>query len=263
MNPSATKKSPYERYTGQEPNIIKRIVTNTTQFFSEKPEIELTPEFESGQDSTIMIRERARGSKLEGAFKKRKGTLLENSNHTITFLPAGRTASRIISKRDLGHIPNDKPCCSKWPIRNAERKQTTQVREQIIEERSEPLLERNQQHENEQPIENEMNEIANQKETPSKEPIKGQTAKQKLNILKKRAKQQQQKNKMKREKTWLKQLDTILSESDSEEEQKREEETNGEEEEEKVTTEEDPKTDQQQRRGDKETNPISSGITLW
>ena len=103
----------------------------------------------------------------------------------------------------MGHNPDDKPCCSKWPIRNAERKQTTQAPEQTIEERSEPPLERNQQHENEQPIENEMPseresttevEIANQKETPTKEPIKGQTAKHKLNILKKRAKQQQQKN---------------------------------------------------------------------
>ena len=94
----------------------------------------------------------------------------------------------------MGHNPVDKPCCYKWPIRNAERKQTTQVREQIIEERSEPPLERNQQHKKEQPIENEMPserelttevKIANQKETPTKEPIKGQTAKQKLNILKK------------------------------------------------------------------------------
>ena len=61
---------------------------------------------------------------------------------------------------------------------------------------------------------------------------------------------------MKQEKTWLKQLDTILSESDSEEEQKRgeEETTGGEEEEEKVTTEETPKTDQQQRRGERQRN---------
>ena len=73
LNPSATNKSPYERYTSQEANTIKRIVTNTTQFFSEKPEIELTPDdSESGQDSTIMTRERARGSKLERAFRKEK-----------------------------------------------------------------------------------------------------------------------------------------------------------------------------------------------
>ena len=126
MNPSATKKLPYERYTGQEPNTIKRIITNTNQFFSEKPEFELTADdFESGQDSTIMIRERARGSKNEGAFKERKGTLLEHRNHTITFLPAGRLASKIISKRDRGRNPDDQPCCSKWPIRNTHaRKQT-------------------------------------------------------------------------------------------------------------------------------------------
>ena len=126
MNPSATKKSPYEQNTGQEPNKIKRIITNTNQFFSEKPEIELTADdFESGQDSTMMVRERARGSNLEGAFKKRKGTLLEHSNHTITFLPAGRTASTLISKRDLGHNPDDQPCCTKGIIRNTHARQQT------------------------------------------------------------------------------------------------------------------------------------------
>ena len=180
MNPSATKKSPYERYTGQEPNTIKRIKPNTNQFFSEKPEFELTvDDFESGQDSTIMIRERARGSKLEGAFKKRKGTLLEHSNHTITFQPAGRTASTIFSKRDLGHNPDDQPCCSKWPIRN------TPARKQTSEEENETPTELNQQIENEMPTEREMTnerKTTNQSEPRLPGPIKNQTAQQKLKL---------------------------------------------------------------------------------
>ena len=73
MNPSATKKPPYDRYTEQEPNTIKRILTNKNRFISEQPEFELSGNnFESGQDSTIMVRERSRGSKLEGTFKNRK-----------------------------------------------------------------------------------------------------------------------------------------------------------------------------------------------
>ena len=77
MNPSARRRSPYECYTGQEPNTIKRLETNKKQFISETPEVELAGEdFESGQDSTIMVRERTRRSKLEGAFKKRKGLSL-------------------------------------------------------------------------------------------------------------------------------------------------------------------------------------------
>ena len=59
-----------------------------------------------------MVRERTRGTKLEGAYKKKKGVLLEQSNHTITFLPAGRIQPTIISKRDVANNTN-KPCCSR------------------------------------------------------------------------------------------------------------------------------------------------------
>ena len=153
-------------------------------------------------------------------------TTMTGSNHTITFLPAGRTASTIISKRDLGHNPDDQPCCSKWPIRN------TQARKQTSEEENETPIELNQQIENEQPKKNEMpteremtneGETTNQSEPPPPGPIKNQTAKQNLKQLKKKAKQQQQKNKLKREKAWLKQLDTIISESNGEEEPSNEE----------------------------------------
>ena len=51
MKPSAKKKSLYERYTGKEPNTIKRIITNTGWKISESPELKLDDEdFESGQD---------------------------------------------------------------------------------------------------------------------------------------------------------------------------------------------------------------------
>ena len=111
MNPSANNKSPYERYTGREPNTIKRISTYTSWLISEAPAFG-EEGFESGQDSTIIVRERARGAKLEGAYKKRKGDLLEQSNHKIlTFLPAGGTQSTKISKRDVGRL-GQQPCCS-------------------------------------------------------------------------------------------------------------------------------------------------------
>ena len=69
MNLSAKRRSPYECYTGQEANTIKGLVTNKSQFISETSEVELTGEdFESGQDSSIMVRERTPALKLEGAF---------------------------------------------------------------------------------------------------------------------------------------------------------------------------------------------------
>ena len=38
---------------------------------------------------------------------------MEQSNHTITFLPAGRSQATIISKRYVGNW-DQQPCCSKW-----------------------------------------------------------------------------------------------------------------------------------------------------
>ena len=87
--------------------------------FADTSDIKLTEtDFESGQDSAILVRERTRGSKLEGAYKKKKGTLLEETEHTVTFLSAGKGKATIMSKRDImlgtmiGHDQFE-PCCSK------------------------------------------------------------------------------------------------------------------------------------------------------
>ena len=87
--------------------------------FSDTSDIKLTEtDFESGQDSAILVRERTRGSKLEGAYKKKKGTLLEETEHTVTFLSAGKGEATIMSKRDImlgtmiGHDQLE-PCCFK------------------------------------------------------------------------------------------------------------------------------------------------------
>ena len=61
---------------------------------------------------TIVVREKTRVPKLEGAFKKRKGTLFEHNNRTITFFPAGRTQATVIFKRDIEY-DDQQPCCSK------------------------------------------------------------------------------------------------------------------------------------------------------
>ena len=112
--PTINKKLAYKRYTVHEPNTIKRVLTNTDKPISETQAFVLRKEdFESGQDSSVLMRRRSRGTKLEAAYKKRKGVLLENSNHTITFLPAGRSHSTIISKRDIGRDVSNQPSCSK------------------------------------------------------------------------------------------------------------------------------------------------------
>ena len=109
----------YERHTGREANTIKRKITNSDRTIPYNPAFPLDKgDFESGQDSAILVRERSGGTKLEGAYQKRKGVLMEQSNHIITFVAAGRSQSTIISKRDIGNV-DQQPCCSKWLVKAA------------------------------------------------------------------------------------------------------------------------------------------------
>ena len=55
----ATRKSPYEQHTGKEPNTIKKLFTTLGKPISDVPEFKLTEtDFDSGQDSTILVKER-------------------------------------------------------------------------------------------------------------------------------------------------------------------------------------------------------------
>ena len=67
---STKGKSAYEKYTGKESNTIKKLVVNSFRNISYQPQSVIhfsDTDFVSGQDSTIMVRERTRGTKLEGA----------------------------------------------------------------------------------------------------------------------------------------------------------------------------------------------------
>ena len=65
------------------------------------PRIEIEPEdFSEEADSTILVRERVRGTKLEGAFKKVEGQIVGESAHTITIPP--KTGKQVVySKGDV------------------------------------------------------------------------------------------------------------------------------------------------------------------
>ena len=80
-------------------------------------------DIESGQDSTILVRERTRKTKLRPAFAKRHGKILSSTPHTISFLPAGRSSAVTLSKRDvayqragnihpIGDLVHPGTCCS-------------------------------------------------------------------------------------------------------------------------------------------------------
>ena len=94
------KKSAFERQNGRKPNTEKSRMIEKC-ILDQDPQIEIEPEdFSEEADSTILVRERVRGTKLEGAFKKVKGQIVGESTHTITILP--KTGKQIVySKRDV------------------------------------------------------------------------------------------------------------------------------------------------------------------
>ena len=107
-------KSAFEEQNGRKPNTLKsRKIENC---ISEKdPKINLEPEdFSDEADSTMLVRERVRGTNLEGSFKRVKGKIVGQSGHTITVLPKGQKGETVYSKRDMA-INKNLPSSSKMP----------------------------------------------------------------------------------------------------------------------------------------------------
>ena len=88
----ADNKSAFEKQMGRTPNTLKSAMIRKC-ILEEDPKLQIEPEdFSEEADSTILVRERVRGTKLEGNFKKMKGKVTAESEHTITIQPkAGKT----------------------------------------------------------------------------------------------------------------------------------------------------------------------------
>ena len=100
-------KSPFEKQFGREPNTVKgNIVTELVNKGKDVSEQEPgfnfeKSDFEEEVDSTILVRERVRGSKLEPVFQTKRGRILDESEHNLTFLPEGKKKPTKWSKRDI------------------------------------------------------------------------------------------------------------------------------------------------------------------
>ena len=96
-------KSPFEKLYGQEPNTVKSNIINKIKNVSENdPKVEFTQsDFEEEVDSTILVRERTKCSKLEGQYRRKTGKVIKGSAHTITFLPKNSKKEVVYSKRDV------------------------------------------------------------------------------------------------------------------------------------------------------------------
>ena len=96
-------KSPFEKNFGQAPNTIKSILVSRSKFVSETDQQlrSTSSDFQEDVDSAILVRERTRGSKLEGVFKKKSGRVLGESKHTLKWIPEGKQKAVILYKREV------------------------------------------------------------------------------------------------------------------------------------------------------------------
>ena len=76
-------------------------------FLEKDPQLQIEPEdFSEEADSTILVRERVKDTKLEGNFKKVKGQIVSQSGKTISVLPKSGKQT-IYSKRDVAKLGQD------------------------------------------------------------------------------------------------------------------------------------------------------------
>ena len=88
-------------------------------------------DFPGEQDSDILVRERARGTKLDGLYKKKKGVITKETDHTITVSGKKRRPT-IYSKRDIvkaitneAHTASNQEATTSQPTANAQRERQT------------------------------------------------------------------------------------------------------------------------------------------
>ena len=143
-------KSAFERLKNHKPNTPKSTMVNN--FISDQdPNLQIEEsDFSPDVDSTVLIQEKIRGSKLERIFAKTKARIMSESKHTITVMP-DKGNPEILSKRDMRYkrhkvtkrakppSEEDLPHCSKVAIgtRMLEGKRTLRQASSSSEEEEE------------------------------------------------------------------------------------------------------------------------------
>ena len=100
--------SPLEKVFGQKPNTVKNLIIEKPKPCLENDKtLQLSPEeFPRDYDSTVFMRNKTRNTKLEGQFSKKKGNIVQETEHTVTMsTPRGR---QVISKRDIVKVKKTK-----------------------------------------------------------------------------------------------------------------------------------------------------------
>lgn len=107
MGQKADGESPFKKQQGREPNSIIGNLSEKFKVVSEEDRnLVINPsDFEEDVDSTILVRERTRGSKLEPCFKKKSGKIIKETGTTITILPENKKRTTLYSNRDVAKPP--------------------------------------------------------------------------------------------------------------------------------------------------------------
>ena len=96
-------RSPIEKHMGKEPNTVKSNLVGKFMDTSERdPKLDFQPsDFQDETDSTILVRERSKGSKLESKFAKKTGTVVNETSHTVSILPEKSKMVKTFLKKTL------------------------------------------------------------------------------------------------------------------------------------------------------------------
>ena len=95
---------PFEKQWGREPNTVKsNLVLKLLDISEQYTDLQFdNSDFQDELDSTVLVRERARRTKLQGAFDKKAGRNIKESAHTIAMLPEGSSKLTLCEAR-CGH----------------------------------------------------------------------------------------------------------------------------------------------------------------
>ena len=97
VNKKKDGSSPLEIQLGRQPNTVKsNLVTKLLAISEQDPNLEFEQsDFQDDLDSTVLVRERARGSKLQGCFDKKAGRKIKETAHTVTVTRVIKEAQNI------------------------------------------------------------------------------------------------------------------------------------------------------------------------
>ena len=132
-------KSPFGRHTGRKPNTVTSIIVKLHKElndldYDKSVELERLEDFPRDDDSIIFVRERQRKGKLAGLFKKRRGRVTKETDHTVQFATGGKPEV-ILSKREIARIPKAerKRKCPRKTRQHAMRDMETRKDEEITQ----------------------------------------------------------------------------------------------------------------------------------